>query len=277
MAVQATLAIDQEIASLRTQLSDRKKALRDTQQTLDKLTQAPHFRAQHIQELEGLLKKKQDALEIVKEQCMEYNGTDLQVVFEREARQSEQAIQEFEKLIRDTQQKHARQSEAEYTERRTTQQAEQTILHSMTNLKNRLRELETQQDAKKREEGEQAYKDCIELYKSALKAKEDSIESQREVVEMLSDWPELQERFLDEYSIDEDAEPTDGVKRITQAALMYLEALIEHSEELQGVMIFDGTPIAETLALTDQEVLAYGYQGGIDLLQRKRAALLRFV
>lgn len=274
---EATLTLDQEIAALRTQISEREKALRDTQAAIDKLMQAPHFRAKQIQEMEAQLKKKRDGLETVKEQCAEYTGTDLQVVFEREARQSEQAIRDYEQQIRETRKYDEECKKSEDLVRRHQTQAEQTIMHSITNLKARLRELEQQQDAKKRDEGEKAYREYEALYLDMIKTEENSKKAQQDILEALADYPEAQGRFFAKYNIPEpDTCELEDVQKIARAAIELFELLIEHSEELQGVMVA-GNPIAETLALTDVEVLAHQYDGGIDLLQRKRAALLRFV
>lgn len=270
---EATTTLEQEIATLRSQLSEREKALRETRQAIDKLTQAPHFRAQQIRELEEQLSKKRVADEICQGQALEYVGSDMQVVFEREAKESVAKLKEYEKLIQETRWKHAQQDTKDNEEKHTHQYTEQTIMRSINTLKEKLQALETQQDEKRRETAEKAYQEYEALYLDMLKTEENSKRAQQDVIEALADYPELQQRFLEKYDV---PEPTDGVSRIARAFIEYLEALIEDGEQLQGVTIFDGTMLSETLGLTDVEVMAHSHEGGIDLLQRKRAALLRF-
>jgi seryl-tRNA synthetase len=195
-------------------------------------------------------------------------------LFEHEDKEQKQKLKEYEKLVQDTRLKHEQQDSEDAENRRSFQHKEQSIMHSVNKLRNKLQELEAQQNAKRNQEGEKAYREYEALYQDILKTEEDSKNAQKDIVEALSDWPELQERFVKEHSM---PEPTDGISRIAQAAIAYLEALLADGEELIGATIHDGTPLSEVLALTDQEVLAHGYQGGIDLLQRKRAILLRYV
>src|SRR5712664_1904544 len=109
MTEQATLTLEQEIATLRSQLSEREKALRETRQAIESLTQAPFSRAHVLQELEQQLSKKIEQDATCQGQALEYIGSDLQGLFEREARESAQKLKEYEKLIQHTRLKHAQQ------------------------------------------------------------------------------------------------------------------------------------------------------------------------
>lgn len=271
-----TLTSEQEIKVLRSQLSEREKTLRETRQAIDRLAQAPHFRAQNLQELEAQLSKKREQDATCQGQALEYIGSDLQGLFEREAKESTQKLKEYEKLIRDTRQKHAKQDTEDNEEKRSYKNAEQTIMYQVTTLKNKLQELVQQQDTKKREAAEKAYQEYQELYQDMVKSAADKQEAQDEILRGLADWPDLQERFLQEHNVPIVYE-MNGTQKIARAAIEYYEALIEHAGELQDAAAYDGTPLSEVLALTDQEVLAHGHDGGIALLQEKRAVLLRYV
>lgn len=274
MTETATLTIEQEISTLYAQLSEHEKELRAILQTIDELTQAPYIRFQVLQEVQNAYEKMKEQHEICRGQATEYIGSDSQVMFENAFTESTQKLKKQEKLLQDTLKEHEQKDIAENEKKRALQHKEQKIMHSATAIRHKLQELESQQDEKKRETAEKAYREYEELYQDMVKSLNDKQEAQDEIVKALADYPDLQERFLQEHSL---PEPTTAVQKIARAAIEYLEALIEHGEELQGVTVFDGTPIVEVLALTDQEVLAHDHDGGIALLQEKRAMLLRYV
>jgi hypothetical protein len=43
------------------------------------------------------------------------------------------------------------------------------------------------------------------------------------------------------------------------------------------MLMSDGVPVTELLSLSEQDVMSHDYRGGIDVLQQKRDALLKFV
>jgi DNA repair exonuclease SbcCD ATPase subunit len=279
MTQQTAPILEDEIASLRGQLSERERALRETQQTINKLTEAPHYRARQIKELEEQLQKKLLNAEIVYEQAAMYSGTDQQSVFNAEAKQTKQHIEEYKKHIEDTRQKHAEQNNEDAIEKRNHQNTEQTILRTISNIKSKLQILEKQYAESFKEQGELAYAAYKQKYLEVVQSSRDKLKAQEQALEHLAAWPHLQERFLQEYALEDHVlpEPATGIAHIARAAIAYIDALIEHGEELQDMFVQDGVAISELLSLSEQEVLARGYQSGIDVLQQKRAALLKFV
>jgi DNA repair exonuclease SbcCD ATPase subunit len=275
----SVLTIEEEIASLRSRLSDRERALRETQQAINKLTEAPHYRAQQIKELEEQLQKKLLNAEIVYEQAAMYSGTDQQSVFNAEAKQTKQHIEEYKKHIEDTRQKHAEQDKEEAIEKRNYQNTEQTILRTVSSIKSKLQILEKQYAESFKEQGELAYAAYKQKYLEVVQSSKDKQKAQEHALSHLAAWPHLQERFLREHALEDHVlpEPATGIAHIARAAIAYIDALIEHGEELQDMFVQDGVSISELLSLSEQEVLVHGYRNGIDVLQQKRAALMKFV
>lgn len=285
MTQQATLTLEDEIASLRGHLSERERALRETRQTIDRLTEAPHVRSQNIRELEEQLNKKRIAFETLDyqqsliRQAAIYNGTDLHSQFDKEVKQSMQDIKDYEKRIADTRQKHAEQDKADIVTKRNHQNTEQALLRDISTIKAKLQALEKQRNEAYNKQGELAYAVCKQGYLDIVQASREKLRAQEEALNRLAAWPHLQQQFLQEHSLELHSlsEPTTGIAHIARAAIAYIDALIEYGEELPDMLVQDGVAISELLSLSEQEVLAHDYRGGVDVLQQKRAALMKFV
>lgn len=285
MTQQATLTLEDEIASLRGHLSERERVLRETRQSIDRLTEAPHVRAQNIRELEEQLNKKRIAFETLDyqqsliRQAAIYNGTDLHNQFDKEVKQSIQDIEEYEKRIAETRQKHIEQNKIDAVAKRNYQNTEQALLRDISTIKAKLQALEKQCAEDYNEQGELMYAVCKQSYLDVVQASRNKLRAQEEALNRLAAWPHLQQQFLQEHSLELHSlsEPTTGIAHIARAAIAYLDALIEYGEELPDMLVQDGVAISELLSLSEQEVLAHDYRGGVDVLQQKRDALLRFV
>lgn len=285
MTQQATLTLEEEIASLRSQLSERERVLRETRQTIDRLTEAPHVRAQNIRELEEQLDKKRIAFETLDyqqsliRQAAIYNGTDLHNQFDKEVKRSIQDIKDYEKSIAETRQNHAEQDKIGAVAKRNHQNTEQALLRDISTIKAKLQTLEKQRAEAYTEQGELAYAMCKQRYLDVVQASREKLGAQEQALSHLAAWPHLQQQFLQEHALELHSlsEPTTGIAHIARAAIAYIDALIEYGEELPDMLVQDGVAISELLSLSEQEVLAHDYRGGVDVLQQKRAALLKFV
>lgn len=285
MTQQTALTIEDEISSLRGHLSERERALRETRQSIDRLTEAPHVRAQNIRELEEQLNKKRIAFETLDyqqsliRQAAIYNGTDLHNQFDKEVKQSIQDIKDYEKSIADTRQKHIEQNNADIAAKRNHQNTEQALLRDISTIKAKLQSLEKQRNEAYNKQGALAYAVCKQRYLDVVQASRNKLRAQEEALSHLAAWPDLQQQFLQEHALElySLSEPTTGIAHIARAAIAYIDALIEYGEELPDMLVQDGVAISELLSLSEQEVLAHDYRGGVDVLQQKRDALLRFV
>jgi chromosome segregation ATPase len=255
-------------------IADLQQQLSSVHQTIATIARNPIIRAQTFQELEQRLPKMQQSHALVVEQSDMYKGSALEQTMARELANSEQKLKDFQTTIEATRLNHQELDSADKKERRKLQHVEQELLRGIQDLKGHLQEVEQKRNELHKVKGEQTYFDVMLRYRNLTDMIEDKERAQEQIVEHLAQWPDLQQRFLEETSV---PDPSDGPSRIAQAALGYLDALIAESTTLQGVTLFDGTPLCQVLALTDQEVLAQSYQGGLDLLQKKRALLQRFI
>jgi chromosome segregation ATPase len=276
--------LERDITNLQKELVKHDEQIRELQAKINHLVFAPDLRAKNLQDLENQLSKARINNEIAQEQQKMYKGTDLEQVTVDDAIQSSGRVRQLEKQI-DEQRRHNAEQDALDTAKRADLEAQmQKLIRFRTNIQNIISRLQNERDELHNDAGKKIYQECMAAYqqeKQKIAEQErqteqmyQDIESlQFDILKKLDEYPELQRLFMQEHNVT----PSDGPTRVCLAAICYLESLIADHLELENCYLSDGRHVTELMALTDQEILANTYQGGLYNLQDKRSELLDFV
>lgn len=255
--------------------------IRELQASANHLVMLPDIRERSLQDLEAQLTRAKLANETAQEQAKMYRGTDLQEQTANDAIASSRRIRQLEKQINETRQFNAEQATLDDTKRAELEQQIERLFLQRDNLQKMLSRMTQERDEQHYNEGKKIYQSCMvdyQQHKQKITEKEKDVEQayqnletlQFDILKKLDSYPDLQKLFMQEH----DVERSDGLIRVCLAAIGYIESLIADHLELERATTRDGRALAEILSLTDQEVLAGSYQGGLYNLQDKRSQLL---